>query len=69
MIREPNNILAVEYLKQWIRTGKLMTPIAVKRMGKGYHDRSVSHQLASATAIRQAIAGDQNLNRVEEGIT
>ncbi|HPZ59389.1 MAG TPA: nucleotidyltransferase [Bacillota bacterium] len=68
LIREPNNILGVEYLKQWIRTGKLMTPIAVKRMGKGYHDRSVSHQLASATAIRQAIAGDQNLNRVKKAL-
>lgn len=41
LLREPNNILGVEYLKQ-IRTA---TPLTVKRKGHGYH--------ATATAIRE----------------
>ncbi|MGI6733077.1 MAG: nucleotidyltransferase [Anaerovoracaceae bacterium] len=68
LIRDPNNILAVEYLKQWIRSGRRMKPMAVKRVGKGYHDRNISHPLASATAIRQEIAQNQDMDKVKQAI-
>ncbi len=55
LLRDPNNILAVEYLKQWILTGRRMEPLTIKRAGKGYHDRDTDHPLASATAIRQRV--------------
>jgi predicted nucleotidyltransferase len=68
LIREPNNILAVEYLKQRIRLGCRMKPIIIKRAGKGYHDRNISDSLASATAIRHMIAEKQDINMVKQAI-
>ncbi|GAB1475302.1 nucleotidyltransferase [Bacillota bacterium] len=56
LIREPNNILSVEYLKQWIRMGSHMQPITIMRSGKGYHDSDISHPLASARAIRNKMS-------------
>ena len=48
----PNNILAFEYL----RAIKKAQPMTVKRQGAGYHDHQADMPLASATAIRRAIA-------------
>ncbi|MDD2215140.1 MAG: nucleotidyltransferase [Eubacteriales bacterium] len=42
LLLEPNNILAVEYLKQWLRRGSPMKPITVKRKGSGYHESASS---------------------------
>lgn len=38
LLRSPNNILAVEYLKAMIQSGSLMKPVPVQRVGAGYHD-------------------------------
>ena len=47
----PNNILAVEYLKN-IKTAKA---VAVKRIGTGYNDMEPSGAFASASAIRSRL--------------
>jgi predicted nucleotidyltransferase len=51
---EPNDILAVEYLKRLKKTNSEMLPIAVKRKGSGYHDKAVSGGFSSAGALRRA---------------
>jgi predicted nucleotidyltransferase len=49
----PNNILAVEYLKQCMRQGSRLAPVAVKRAGgAGPREVDPRARLASAAAIR-----------------
>lgn len=56
VLREPNNILAVEYLKQL----EHMKPYTVKRIGQGHHE--------SATALRDRLAAaePEKFRRAEE---
>ena len=51
VIESPNNILAIEYLK-YIKKAR---PLAVKRLGAGYHDTESMGRMASATAVRQML--------------
>lgn len=55
----PNNILALEYLKALKRRHSSITPLLLKREGAGYHDIQIDkcHEkpAASATAIRQLL--------------
>ena len=50
--KPPNDLLGVEYLKQLARTGSPVIPIAVKRIGAGYHDSENKGAFSSAAAIR-----------------
>ncbi len=52
----PNNILALEYLKQLKLQGSNIKPIMVNRKGSGYFDRVPSGTIASATAIRRFLS-------------
>jgi len=64
LIRDPNNILAVEYLKQWILTASQMKPIVVKRKGRSYHDESIDDALSSATAIRRKLEENRDIDHI-----
>lgn len=55
LLTEPNNILAVEYLKAIRRFAPHIRPIPVRRAGSSYNDTELSGELSSATAIRQAL--------------
>lgn len=55
MLSTPNNILAVEYEKALKGTG--ITGHQIERVGEGYHSVSLSSNFASASAIREAVAG------------
>lgn len=55
LLTEPNNILAVEYLKAIRRYAPHIRPVPVKRNGNSYHDTELTGELSSATAIRQAL--------------
>jgi len=48
-IKQPNNILAVEYMKALARTRSAIAPISVKRAGSGHNE--------SASALRRAVSG------------
>ncbi|MGL5206458.1 MAG: nucleotidyltransferase [Acidaminococcaceae bacterium] len=52
VVEQPNNILAIEYLKQINRQKTKMIPIPVNRHSAMYKDREISGNIASATAIR-----------------
>lgn len=59
LLNEPNNILALEYLKSLQRRNSSMQPVTIKRESSGYHDMSTDAELVSATAIRRLYqAGD-----------
>lgn len=52
LLDEPNNILAIEYLKAIRRERSPMQPIAVKRIG-AKHDGAMRDGIASASQVRQ----------------
>lgn len=56
LLGSPNNILAIEYLKQLKRTHSSMTPYAIKRQGSGYLDVNREASLPSAMAIRTMLS-------------
>jgi len=53
LLGSPNNILALEYLKQLTRTGSAIKPFPILRQGSGYLDEQLSGEFPSATAIRK----------------
>ncbi len=52
LLSQPNNILAVEYLKAIYKNAYPITPITVKRIGSG-HDKAGEHGPKSASELRQ----------------
>lgn len=53
----PNDMLAVEYLRQLDVIAPNIEPIAVIRVGAGYNDTSLKNGFASASALRNAAEG------------
>ena len=54
----PNNILAIEYIKQAKKQKIPAKLFAIKRVGNDYNDSSLNEQFNSAKAIRQAIKNE-----------
>ena len=52
LLDNPNNILALEYLKAMPES---IQPILIKREGAGYHDTSLNTKFPSASAIRNSL--------------
>lgn len=46
ILNEPNNILAIEYLKAIKKRGSSLTPYLIKREGAGYHETVIRHAKA-----------------------
>lgn len=55
IIKEPNNILGIEYLKALKTIKSDITPVSIKRIESGYHDTSLKKNISSATAIRSLL--------------
>ncbi len=55
ILKSPNNILAVEYIRAIKRQKSKMLPITVSRAGAGYHSLDTDADFLSATAIRKEI--------------
>lgn len=55
LLKSPNNILALEYIKALKSQNSSITPIAVKRLGNGYNSETLNKSgFSSSTAIRNA---------------
>lgn len=57
----PNNILALEYLKQLKTLDSSIISVMVNRKGAGYFDRTPSGNIASASAIRSRLGREQRM--------
>ncbi|MGN9164034.1 nucleotidyltransferase [Tissierellaceae bacterium HCP3S3_D8] len=55
ILKQSNNILAIEYLKALHRLRSKIKPVSVKRSGSDYNDISLGIEFASATGIRKSI--------------
>ena len=68
VLEEPNNILALEYLKYMDKS----QPFTVKREGTGYHDLHAAGKFASASYIRRQLSEGSDVSglvpAVPEGI-
>ena len=68
VIKTPNNILGIEYIKALIRTNSSMTPYTVHRIGSGYHDHKLSIAYSSAIAIRQSLELVNSLDKIDDQV-
>ncbi len=55
ILKQSNNILAIEYLKALLRLNSSIKPLTIKRSGVDYKDNTVSNGFASASGIRNII--------------
>ncbi|NLG53206.1 MAG: nucleotidyltransferase family protein [Clostridiales bacterium] len=59
VLRNPNNILAVEYIKALTQLGSDIIPVAVERRGSMHDEMTTENEHISATAIRKLLlSGD-----------
>lgn len=56
ILAEPNNILAIEYLKALKRLNSRIEPVTISRAGGGYHQIEQDQLFSSATHIRRVLA-------------
>lgn len=54
-LRQPNNILALEYLRALKKKNSSILPVGIQRIGAGYHNCDIKESYASASAIRNAL--------------
>lgn len=62
LLSQPNNILAIEYIKALLKSNSSIVPITLKRKGAGYHDEEVIDGFASATLLREKIRGGEDVS-------
>lgn len=55
IVKQPNNLLAVEYLKALIRLNSSIEPVLIRRHGAGHHSEQASGETASASFIRSQL--------------
>ncbi|MEA2088079.1 MAG: nucleotidyltransferase [Candidatus Caldatribacteriota bacterium] len=55
LLKYPNNILALEYIKHLLNLKSKIKPISIKRMGASYHQKNIKGKISSATSIRNEI--------------
>ena len=61
-LAQPNNILAIEYLRAIGAYAPGIRPVPVTRVGGGYHAETLTGTYSSATAIRKALlSGDESV--------
>ncbi|MBQ8391551.1 MAG: nucleotidyltransferase family protein [Clostridia bacterium] len=62
VLNEPNNILAVEYIRAIKKLGSEIVPSTIKRMGGGYNDTDIKSPVPSASAIRARLMEGVDVN-------
>lgn len=55
VLREPNSILGVEYIRFLSQLAENAVPVAIHRVGGGYNESAMTGTYSSATAIREAL--------------
>ena len=66
LLKQPNNILGIEYMKVIRKYHLDIEPCIIKRKGSGYHDRTLENTLSSATALRNIMSKYRTIPVKEE---
>lgn len=61
-LAEPNNTLAVEYLKALSECGSQIKPVTIKRFGAGHDSSTATENNASASMIRKLLLSGQEVS-------
>ena len=61
ILRAPNSILGVEYIRFLKQYAPHVQPVAIERVGNQYHDQALTGAFSSATAIREALRNSDPL--------
>ena len=61
ILSQPNNMLAIEYIKWLIRLGSSISPILIGREKAAYHNLDTHGEFASAAAVRDMIKREENI--------
>ena len=67
ILSKPNNILAIEYIKAIKLLNSNITPVCMKRVGASYKDNNIEGNIASASAIRNAIQSG-NIDTIKDTV-
>lgn len=62
LLSEPNNILALEYIKSLMAINSKIKPITIKREISHHHETTPQNNITSATAIRELIKNGEDFN-------
>ncbi|MDD5015522.1 MAG: nucleotidyltransferase family protein, partial [Atribacterota bacterium] len=55
LLKHPNNILALEYIKHLLNLNSKIKPLPIKRIVASYHQKNIEGKISSATSIRNEI--------------
>src|SRR5699024_9900121 len=58
---KPNNILGFSYVRTILNNNLAIEPLTMKRTNNDFHEKTITHRIASATSIREGL--------VREGLT
>ena len=62
LLKSPNNILAIEYLKALKKTKSNINPITIERKNVDYYSENIVENFASSTKIRNEISENLNMH-------
>lgn len=68
LLKHPNNILGLEYLKALKKRNSRIRPHTVFRMGQGYHDDRINSPYSSALAIREILTVGKDIHLIKEQV-
>ncbi|MDE5931705.1 MAG: nucleotidyltransferase, partial [Lachnospiraceae bacterium] len=68
LLKHPNNILGLEYLKALKKRNSQIRPYTVPRIGSGYHDENLDNPYSSALAIREILSAGKELSFIKEQV-
>lgn len=69
-LSNPNNVLAIEYIKALYSTGSPVTPVTIKREGGNHDTAQTINSIASASHIRQLfLKGDNTYSKLIPSFT
>ena len=69
VISEPNNLLAIEYMRALRRFSSEMKPFTVKRISAAHDSDIPEGEFASASYIREKLAAGQNISDISDYMT
>lgn len=62
LLKSPNNLLAVEYLKALLRLNSKITPVLIQRKAVDHHSDTITGEFASASHIRSLLCDEFDMS-------
>lgn len=61
-IKEPNDLLAISYIKEILKQDAKITPVSIQRTNS-FHEEEINQAISSATSIRLALKTEQDFSK------